>query len=115
MFKGLGALGDVGKMMKQAQEMQEKMAEMQARLETIEITGEAGAGLVTATCSAKGALKAVHIDPSLLKPEEAAVAQDLIVAAVADAQSKAQDRAQKEMQELTAGLALPPGMFPGAG
>lgn len=111
MFKGLGALGDIGKVMKQAQEMQAKMAELQERLETIEVEGVAGAGMVRAVCTAKGMLKAVRIDPSLMKPDEAEVAQDLIVAAVADAQEKARERSQQEMQEITAGLPLPPGMF----
>lgn len=113
MLKGLGGLGDIGKMMKQAQEMQAKMAELQQKLESIEVEGVAGAGMVRAVCTAKGVLKAVTIDPSLMKPEEAEVAQDLIVAAVSDAQAKAQERAQAEMQELTSsmGLPLPPGML----
>ena len=113
MLKGLGGLGDIGKMMKQAQEMQAKMAELQERLETIEVEGVAGAGMVKAVCSAKGVLKSVVIDPGLMKPEEAAVVQDLVVAAVSDAQEKARERSQAEMQELTAGMGipLPPGMF----
>lgn len=114
MLKGLGGLGDIGKMMKQAQEMQAKMAEMQERLETIEVEGSAGAGLVSAVVSAKGTLRSVRVDPSLMKPEEAEVAQDLIVAAVNDAQEKAKQRAQEEMQALTAGLPIPPGLFGGA-
>ncbi|MEM9723971.1 MAG: YbaB/EbfC family nucleoid-associated protein [Pseudomonadota bacterium] len=113
MLKGLGGLGDIGGMMKQAQEMQAKMTELQQRLETIEVEGASGAGMVKAVCTAKGALKSVSIDPSFLKPDEAAVVQDLIVAAVTDAQEKARERAQREMQELTAGLPLPPGMFGG--
>ncbi|MEL6979882.1 MAG: YbaB/EbfC family nucleoid-associated protein [Pseudomonadota bacterium] len=108
---GLGGLGDIGKMMKQAQEMQAKMAELQQKLETIEVEGSSGAGLVTAICTAKGALKSVTIDPSLMKPEEAEVAQDLVVAAVTDAQEKARERSAQEMQELTQGLPIPPGMF----
>ena len=113
MLKGLGALGDIGKVMKQAQEMQGKMAELQQRLETIEVEGASGAGMVRAVCTAKGVLRRVDIDPSLIKPDEAAVIQDLVVAAVNDAQDKARDRAQEEMQKLTAdmGLPLPPGMF----
>lgn len=113
MLKGLGALGDIGKMMKQAQEMQAKMAELQEKLETIEVEGASGAGMVKAVCTAKGALKSVTVDPSLLRPDEAGVVQDLLVAAVNDAQEKAKARAQAEMQELTAGMGLPmpPGMF----
>ena len=115
MLKGLGALGDIGKLMGQAQEMQAKMAELQERLETIEVEGAAGAGMVRAVCTAKGALKSVSIDPSFLKPDEATVVQDLIVAAVNDAQEKARERSQQEMQQLTAdmGIPMPPGMFGG--
>ncbi|MEO0717786.1 MAG: YbaB/EbfC family nucleoid-associated protein, partial [Pseudomonadota bacterium] len=93
MLKGLGALGDMGKIMKQAQEMQAKMAEMQERLEAIEVEGSAGAGMVTATCTAKGALRGIALDPSMMKPEDKEVLEDLIVAAVNDAQEKAKERA----------------------
>lgn len=113
MFKGLGGLGglgDLGKMMQQAQEMQAKMGELHDRLETIEVEGEAGAGMVKARCTAKGAVRGVTIDPSLIKPDEKEVLEDLITAAVNDAQSRAQERAEAEMKELTAGLPLPPGM-----
>lgn len=100
----------MGKLMKQAQEMQAKMAEMQQRLETIEVEGAAGAGMVTATCTAKGAVRGVRIDPSLMKPDDKEVLEDLIVAAVNDAQDKARERAAEEMKEITAGLPIPPGM-----
>ena len=110
MLKGLGQLGDMAKLMKQAQEMQAKMAEAQARLETIEVTGEAGAGLVTATATAKGELKRLSIDPSLFVPEEREVVEDLIVAAVQAAQASAQAAAAEEMGRVTEGLQLPPGM-----
>lgn len=110
---GLGALGDMSKMMAQAQEMQKRMAEMQAQLETIEVEGEAGAGLVKATCTAKGVLVGVAIDDSLLQPGEAETVQDLVVAAVANAQDKAQERARMEMQALADDLGLPPGVLPG--
>ena len=110
MLKGLGQLGDMAKIMKQAQDMQARMAESQARLDAIEVTGEAGAGLVTATVTAKGQLKALSIDPSLFAPDEREVVEDLIVAAVQDAQARAQIAAQEEMGKVTAGLELPPGM-----
>lgn len=117
MFKnltgGLGGLGDMAKMMARAQEMQQRMAEMQERLETIEVEGEAGAGAVRATCTAKGVLTGIAIDPEILKPEEQAVVQDLVVAAVALAQAKAQDRAKEEMAALAAEMGLPAGMLPG--
>lgn len=110
MLKGMGQLGDMAKIMKQAQEMQGKMADAQARLETIEVVGEAGAGLVKATATAKGALKALAIDPSLFQPEEREVVEDLIVAAVQDAQARAEAAAKAEMASVTEGIELPPGM-----
>ena len=110
MFKGLGQLGDMGKMMKAAQEMQGKMAEMQEGLDAIRVTGESGAGLVKATATAKGELVGLDIDPSIFVPSEKEVVEDLILAAIKDAQSKASARAQEEMGKLTEGLGLPPGM-----
>ncbi len=110
MLKGLGQLGDMAKIMKQAQEVQARMAEAQARLDEMEVTGEAGAGLVTATASAKGQLRRLSIDPSLFRPEEREVVEDLIVAAVQDAQSRAEAAAREEMGKVTEGLPLPPGM-----
>lgn len=107
MFKGLG---DMGKLMKQAQEMQSKMGGMQEELEKIEVTGEAGAGMVKAVVTAKGALRSLKIDPSLFNPDDREVVEDLIVAAVQDGQEKAAARAAEEMGKLTEGLALPPGM-----
>ena len=110
MFKGLGALGDMGKMMKAAQEMQSKMAELQEQLETMTVVGESGAGLVKATATAKGELTALDIDPTIFNPDEKEVVEDLILAAIKDAQSKAQDRSQEELAKITEGLGLPPGM-----
>lgn len=110
MIKGLGQLGDMAKIMKQAQEMQTRMSDAQNRLDAIEVTGEAGAGLVKATASAKGAVKSLVIDPSLFKPEEREVVEDLIVAAIQDAQARAVSAAQAEMAKVTDGLDLPPGM-----
>ena len=110
MLKGLGQLGDMAKIMKQAQEVQGRMAEAQARLETIEVTGEAGAGMVRATVTAKGALKALAIDPSLFRPEDREVVEDLIVAAIQDAQARAQAAASEELGKVAEGLGLPPGV-----
>ncbi len=110
MLKGLGGLGDMAKIMKQAQEMQGKMAEVQTSLDQINVVGQAGAGMVVATTSAKGELKALEIDPALFKPEDKEVVEDLIVAAIKDAQQKAQETHQAEMAKLTEGLNLPPGM-----
>ncbi len=110
MFKGLGGLGDMAGMMKKAQEMQGKMAELQEEMHSIMVTGESGAGLVKATCSAKGELKGLDIDPSIFNGDEKEVVEDLILAAIKDAQQKASDRAQQEMSKLTESLGLPADM-----
>ena len=110
MFKGLGNLGDMGKMMKAAQEMQGKMAQMQDDLNSITVIGEAGAGLVKATATAKGELTALHIDPSIFSSDDKEVVEDLILAAIKDAQQKASERSQEEAVKLTEGLGLPAGM-----
>jgi DNA-binding YbaB/EbfC family protein len=110
MFKGLGALGDMGKMMKAAQEMQTKMAELQEELSTMTVVGESGAGLVKATSTAKGELTALDIDPTIFNPDEKEVVEDLILAAIKDAQSKAAEKHQAEMGKLTEGMGLPADM-----
>ncbi|WP_439122402.1 YbaB/EbfC family nucleoid-associated protein [Marivita sp.] len=110
MFKGLGQMGDMAKMMKAAQEMQGKMAEMQEEMANMTVTGESGAGLVKATATAKGELTALDIDPSIFNGDDKEVVEDLILAAIKDAQQKAQAKAQEEMSKLTEGLGLPPGM-----
>jgi hypothetical protein len=110
MFKGLGQMGDMAKMMKAAQEMQGKMAQMQEDLATLTVTGESGAGLVKATSTAKGELTGLDIDPSIFNGDDKEVVEDLILAAIKDAQQKAQAKAQEEMAKLTEGLGLPPGM-----
>ena len=107
---GLGGLGDMAKMMKAAQEMQGKMAEMQATLDAITVEGQAGAGLVRATATAKGDLRALSIDPSIFREEDREMVEDLILAAIKDAQAKAADRMSEEMRRVTEGLGLPPGM-----
>ena len=95
---------------KQASQLQAKMQELQAELDSIEVEGTAGGGMVTVTMTAKGVVKAVHIDPSLLKPEEKEVTEDLIVTAHADARRKAEAVLQDKMKQLTGGLPLPPGL-----
>ncbi|MBF9057851.1 YbaB/EbfC family nucleoid-associated protein [Rhodobacterales bacterium HKCCSP123] len=110
MLKGLGGLGDMAKIMKQAQEMQTKMAEMQEALETMTVEGASGAGLVKATATAKGELIGLNIDPSIFNEDDKEVVEDLILAAIKDAQSKAQEKSQEEMAKLTEGMGLPPGM-----
>jgi nucleoid-associated protein EbfC len=101
---------NLGQLMKQAQAMQEKMAEMQAALEIVEMTGLAGGGLVEVTLNGKGDVKKVKIDKSLLNPADVEVLEDLIVAAFADARRKVAAHAEQEMQKLTGGLQLPGGM-----
>jgi DNA-binding YbaB/EbfC family protein len=110
MLKGLGGLGDMAGMMKKAQEMQGKMAEMQEGLENLTVTGESGAGLVKATATAKGILTGLDIDPSIFHPDEKEVVEDLILAAIKDAQTKASEKAAEEMGKLTEGMGLPAGM-----
>jgi DNA-binding YbaB/EbfC family protein len=110
MFKGLGQLGDMAGMMKKAQEMQSKMAEMQEDLATMTVTGESGAGLVKATATAKGELTALDIDPSIFNGDDKEVVEDLILAAVKDAQQKAAAKSADEMAKMTEGLGLPADM-----
>ncbi|MCV2863976.1 YbaB/EbfC family nucleoid-associated protein [Albidovulum sediminicola] len=110
MLKGLGGLGDMAKMMKAAQDMQAKMAELQENLGQMNVVGEAGAGLVTATCTAKGELKALDINPTIFDPTQKEVVEDLILAAIKDAQKKAADRSQDEMKRLYESLGLPADM-----
>jgi DNA-binding YbaB/EbfC family protein len=101
---------NIGQLMKQAQEMQAKMAEMQAQLEALELTGASGGGMVQMTLNGKGDLKKIKIDKTLLAPEEVEVLEDLIVAAFSDARAKVSAHAEQEMQKLTGGLQLPGGM-----
>ncbi|WP_179378622.1 YbaB/EbfC family nucleoid-associated protein [Jannaschia marina] len=110
MFKGLGGLGDMAGMMKKAQEMQSRMGEMQENLASIKVTGEAGAGLVKATATAKGELVGLEIDPSIFVPSEKEMAEDLILAAIKDAQARAAERSQAEMGRIAEEMGLPPGM-----
>jgi len=97
-------------MIKQAQAMQARMQEAQAELETTIVEGEAGGGVVKVTLTAKGAMQKVSIDPSLLKPEDAEMLEDLIVSAHAQARSKAEAALTEKMKAITGGLQLPPGM-----
>ena len=96
-------------MMKQAQEMQAKVAALQAELETIEITGSSGGGMVTVALTGKGEMRQVRIEPSLIDADEAGVLEDLIVAAHNDAKGKLEARLSEEMGKLTGGLELPEG------
>jgi len=97
-------------MMKQVGEMQVRMQQMQEELAGLEIEGQSGGGLVKVTLSGKGDLKKVRIDPSLVKPGEAEILEDLVVAAAQDAKGKLDAQLQVKMQEMAGGLPLPPGM-----
>ena len=97
-------------MMKQAQALQGRMADMQAELERTLIEGRSGGGMVTVTLSGKGDMAGVKIDPSLLKPGEAEILEDLLVAAHADAKAKVEEAMKDKMKALTGGLPLPPGL-----
>jgi DNA-binding YbaB/EbfC family protein len=101
---------DLMGMMKQVKDMQERMQKVQEELAAVEVEGKAGAGLVTLVMNGKGEVKRVRIDPSLLKPEEAEIVEDLIVAASADAKTKVEAAIQAKMAEVTGGLPLPPGL-----
>ena len=101
---------DLMGLMKQAQAMQAKMADAQAQLETLVVEGQSGGGLVTVTMTAKGALKGLAIDDSLLRVDEKEILEDLIVTAHEDARRKAERLMEEKMRDVTAGLPLPPGM-----
>ena len=97
-------------MMKQAQQLQSKMQDIHAELEQLEIEGEAGAGMVRIVLNGRGDMRRVTVDPALLKPEDAEIIEDLIVAAFGDAKRKSQEVMQEKMKQVTGGLPLPPGL-----
>ncbi len=101
---------DLFSMMKQAKQLQAKMAELQAEIENTTASGTSGGGLVTATVNGKGALVALKIDPSLAKADEIEILEDLIIAAHADAKAKVEAELASKMQSLAGGLPLPPGL-----
>jgi DNA-binding YbaB/EbfC family protein len=101
---------DLMGMMKQVKDMQARMQQMQEELAALDVVGQAGGGLVAVTMNGKGEVKRVKIDPSLLKPEEAEILEDLIVAASADAKGKVEAKMAEKMGEVTGGLPLPPGL-----
>ncbi len=101
---------NLGQLMKQAQQMQAKMAEMQEKLAEATAVGQAGGGLVQVTITGKQEITRVKIDPSLVDPAEVEVLEDLIVAAANDARVKIQAQIEQKMQQVTGGLQLPPGM-----
>jgi nucleoid-associated protein EbfC len=101
---------NLGQMMKQAQEMQARMGELQAKLEAVEMSGASGGGMVQVTLNGKGEMRKIKIDKSLVDPNETEVLEDLILAAFNDAKSRVESHVAEEMSKLTGGLKLPPGM-----
>lgn len=101
---------NLSNMMKQAQELQSKMADMQAKLAEVEMAGEAGAGMVTVTLNGKGEMRGIKIDKALIDPDDVETLEDLIVAATNTAKRRIEEHVQGEMGKLTGGLQLPPGM-----
>ena len=101
---------NIGKMMKQVQDMQGKMADMQNRLGDIEVIGQSGGGLVTVTMNGKGEMRKISIDPKLISIEEKEMLEDMIVAATNDGKAKAETHIAGETEKMMGGLQLPPGV-----
>lgn len=101
---------DLMGMMKKAQELQEKMGRMQEEMQRTEITGSAGGDMVSVTLNGKGDMKALSIDPGLVADGDVEIIEDLIIAAHADARARVEDEMKKRMEDMTAGMPLPPGM-----
>ena len=100
---------NLGNMMKQVQEMQARMADMQERLDELTVTGQAGAGMVKITLTGKNLMKKVEIDDSLLQPSEKEILEDLLMAAYNEARAKVEQAVAEQMKDVTGGLPLPPG------
>ncbi len=107
MIDGFGNFGDLSKMMQAAQDMQAKMTEMQEGLTRLTVTGQSGGGLVKATATAKGELTALDIDPSIFRAEDKEVVEDLILAAIKDAQKRAEEKSAEEMSKMTSAMGIP--------
>jgi hypothetical protein len=101
---------NLGNMLKEAQKLQGKMADMQAKLAETEISGAAGGGMIKVTVNGKGEMRSIKIDPSLVDKDEVEVLEDLIVAAFNDAKTRLEAHLQEEMSKMTGGLNLPPGL-----
>jgi DNA-binding YbaB/EbfC family protein len=110
MFKGLGGMGDMAKMMQAAKEMQTRMGALQQELTQIIVQGESGAGLVRAEATAKGELTSLRIDPAIFSADDKEVVEDLILAAIKDVQKRAAERTQEEMRKLAQSMGLPADM-----
>ncbi|MGH7625788.1 MAG: YbaB/EbfC family nucleoid-associated protein [Gemmatimonadaceae bacterium] len=100
-------MADFMKMLQQAQQMQGKLQQMQQELEARTVTATSGGGMVTVTADGKGQVRTVKIDPTVVNPTDVEMLEDLVLVAVGEAQKKAAELAQEEMQKLTGGLSLP--------
>jgi hypothetical protein len=100
-------MGDMMKILQQAQEMQSRLQQIQDGLESQSISAASGGGMVTATVDGKGQVRGIKIDPAVVDPADIEMLEDLVIAAVGEAQKKAQEMAQEQMQQLTGGLQLP--------
>jgi DNA-binding YbaB/EbfC family protein len=100
-------MADFMKMLQQAQEMQGRLQQMQQELENKTVTASSGGGMVTATADGKGQVRSIRIDPTVVRPDDVEMLEDLVIAAVSEVQKKAGEMAQEEMQKLTGGLSLP--------
>jgi DNA-binding YbaB/EbfC family protein len=100
-------MADFMKMLQQAQQMQGRLQQMQEELEKMTVTASSGGGMVTVTADGKGQIRAVRIDPTVVSPTDVEMLEDLVLAAIAEAQKRASELAQEEMQKLTGGLSLP--------
>ena len=101
---------NIGQMMRQVQDMQTKMADMQNRLGDVDVTGQAGGGMVTVTMNGKAEMRKIVLDPKLLSADEKEMLEDLIVAATNDAKAKAEAMIAGETEKMMGGLKLPPGV-----
>jgi DNA-binding YbaB/EbfC family protein len=101
---------NIGQMMRQVQDMQAKMTQMQERLADTEVVGQSGGGMVTAVMNGKGEMKKIKLDPKLVDPAEIEVLEDLIVAAINDAKAKLDAQVGAETEKMMGGIKLPPGV-----
>ncbi len=102
--------GQLGKLMKQAQQMQENLQKAQEELANMEVAGQAGGGMVSVVMTGRHELRRVEIDPSLFREDDKEMLEDLIAAAVNDAAQRVEKTVQEKMSGMTSGLGLPPGM-----
>jgi len=102
---------DLGKLMKEAQKMQGKMAEAQERLGSIEVTGSAGGGLVEVRANARQEITGISIKPQAITPDDPELIEDMVLVAIQDAQRRARERQEEEMAKVTGGMGLPPGLM----